>query len=71
MFVAFADTLQSYVSPEWGFKYFCGKNLSIEEFLHEFQRFSSWLSTSLDLQIPSNLELILGNWNIWNQIWYV
>ena len=43
-------------------KYFCGKNLSTEEFCHELQRLSSWLSTSLDLHIPPNLELILGKW---------
>ena len=42
-------------------RYFCGKNLSIEEFWHECERLLSGLSTSLDLQIPPNLELILGN----------
>ena len=43
-------------------KYFYAKNLSIEEFWHESERLLSGLSTSLDLQIPPNLELILGNW---------
>ena len=43
-------------------RYFCAKNLSIEEFWHEFERLLSGLSTSLDLHIPPNLELILGNW---------
>ena len=45
-------------------KYFCGKNLSTKEFWHEFQRLSSWLSTSLDLHIPSNFELILEKWQL-------
>ena len=47
-------------------RYFCAKNLSIEEFWHEFERLLSGLSTSLDLHIPSNLELILGNWHLVN-----
>ena len=39
-------------------KYFCGKNVSVEEISHEFQRLPS---ASLGLQIPPNLEFILGN----------
>ena len=42
-------------------RYFCAKNWSIEEFWHEFERLLSGLPTSLDLHIPPNLELILGN----------
>ena len=42
-------------------RYFCAKNLSIEEFWHEFERLLSGLPTSLDLHIPPNLELVLGN----------
>ena len=45
-------------------KCFCGRNLLTKEFRHKFQRLLSWLSTSLDLQIPPNLELILGNWQL-------
>ena len=41
---------------------FVEKNLPTEEFWNEFQRLQYWLSTSLDLHIPPNLELILGNW---------
>ena len=46
------------------------------KFWNEFRRLSSWLPTSVDLHISTNLELILGNWqlaigkwNIWKQIW--
>ena len=43
---------------------FLWKNLSAEEFGHGFQRLSSWLSSSLHLHIPSNLEIILRNWQL-------
>ena len=47
-------------------RYFCVYNLSIEEFWHKFERLLSGLSASLDLNIPPNLELILGNWHLVN-----
>ena len=31
---------------------------------YEFHRLSSWLSTSVDLHLPSSLELILENWKL-------
>ena len=33
-------------------------DLSTEEFWHEFEKLSFWLSTFVDLQIPPNLELV-------------
>ena len=37
-------------------------DLPTEEFWHEFEKLLFWLSTFLDLQIPPNLELVIGNW---------
>ena len=57
------------ISPTWksiflikSKKIFCGENLSTEDFWHKFHRLSSLLSTLLDVYIPPNPELILGNW---------
>ena len=43
-------------------RHFCAKNISVQGFWHEFERLLSGLSTSLNLHIPHNLELTLGNW---------
>ena len=68
--IEFYQVYQKVISPTCGSifylfekaRYFCAKNSSVEEFWHEFERLLSGLSTSLDLHIPPNLELILGNW---------
>ena len=64
------SSISKVISPTWESffysfekaKYICGKNLTTDNSRHEFQRLSSLLSTSLDLHIPPNLELILENW---------
>lgn len=43
-------------------QYFSRQNLSTEGFWHEFQKPTGWMSSSLELYITRNLQLILANW---------